>query len=478
MAWGVGTTKADAQAYEAGLETEADVDSTGFYLDESVGPTMEFDAQAWYGEDETYGTQSDWLTGEGLTDAWGTDPGWGMRSTYSNPVSEYLGEDPVANLFVDAKGMLQRGGKPDAWDIAGLGLSLLPGLGPAALKAAKPLGTAIKTSIQEARYPWMAKRKNVDPLDFDSLSIPPSKLEELLKELSTRTGPKLGQKQLDDLSYDHYEKTMRLRGENPLSRSEWDKRPGPQTREEMLETLRVQEELDTLINEITERGNFPTFEEFSRMSDAGMTDEQIAQVMEDATKNTSISDFLRNPMGAIETPPSILNQLSPSASSLPENVSQLPGTKPIQDMTWREWDDLSDSPFQLSSKQNAMMRAQGITDADDVLDHFWGKGARNDFVGWLEEAIAKTKQDFSEELEFVRLRDLKSGYMDEITPAQLSKDIAWKGMPGSVDHLAVAEKMAWRPDSISHQDWAQFTKDMTMKEVERAARKLALRIVD
>ena len=75
---------------------------------------------------------------------------------------------------------------------------------------------------------------------------------------------------------------------------------------------------------------------------------------------------------------------------------------------------------------------------------------------------------------------MKSGYIDEMNPAQLSNDLAWKGtnVPGSIDHLEVAEKMSWRPDSISHQDWAQFTKDMTMKEVERAARKLALRIVD
>ena len=43
MAWGYGTTKADAQAYEAAVETdvaEADVDSTSFYLDDAV---------AWYG---------------------------------------------------------------------------------------------------------------------------------------------------------------------------------------------------------------------------------------------------------------------------------------------------------------------------------------------------------------------------------------------------------------------------------------------
>ncbi len=32
--------------------------------DGSYGPTMEFDAPAWYGEEETYGTQADWLTGK------------------------------------------------------------------------------------------------------------------------------------------------------------------------------------------------------------------------------------------------------------------------------------------------------------------------------------------------------------------------------------------------------------------------------
>jgi len=89
----------------------------------------------YYGEHETYGTQADWLTGEGLTSAWGPDTGWGMRSTYSNPVSEYLGEDPVANLFVDAQGMLQRGGGPTGWDYAALALSTVPVVGPAVVRS-------------------------------------------------------------------------------------------------------------------------------------------------------------------------------------------------------------------------------------------------------------------------------------------------------------------------------------------------------
>jgi len=68
MAWGYGTTVADTEAYEVGLETgvaDTEVDNKSFYLDDAVGPTTEFGGTAWYGEDETYGTQADWLTGEG-----------------------------------------------------------------------------------------------------------------------------------------------------------------------------------------------------------------------------------------------------------------------------------------------------------------------------------------------------------------------------------------------------------------------------
>ena len=384
MAWGYGTTKADAKAYEAAVETgaaEADVDSKSFYLDDAV---------AWYGEDETYGTQSDWLTGEGLTSAWGPDQDK-IQSTYSNPISEYVGESPVANLLVDARGMLRRGGQPSGWDIANLGLSVVPGLGPAALKAAKPVGTAIKRSIQDLGK-WH---------------------DEFLGIRKHEVGP------------------------------------------------------------------FKTAEEIEQMK-RDVRNWDAAWAARHPELKSWMDEIHSDPKNAERLRLLAASDLPPSTTGLPQNVAQLPSAKPIQDMTWREWDDLSDSPFTLSSKQHGMMRAQGITDPDVVLDHFWGQGARQDFMGWVEEAIAKTKGDFSEELEFVRFRDLKSGYIDEMTPAQLSNDLAWKGtnVPGSIDHLEVAEKMSWRPDSISHQDWAQFTKDMTMKEVERAARKLALRIVD
>lgn len=53
---------------------------------------------AWYGENETYGTLADFLTGEMLNDLWGNDPSWGMRPTYTNPVSEFVSEGP-ADLY-------------------------------------------------------------------------------------------------------------------------------------------------------------------------------------------------------------------------------------------------------------------------------------------------------------------------------------------------------------------------------------------
>ena len=473
MAWGVGTTKADAQAYEVGLETEADVDSTGFYLDDAVGPTMEFDAPAWYGEDETYGTQSDWLTGEGLTTVWGNDPKDRISSTYANKYAEEMGEDSLANFLLGSREMLKRGGKPGPWDYAALGLSFVPIAGPAAARMATPfvkntLAPALKNVFGRKYKSVIDRTPNVDDIVANTKADIAAR-NKFHKDIGLTL-------QGDDLGYYSYAESARNSGHRVLSRSEWDALPAPTTRDKMFDVLKSEfpeswakatksTDLNALVNEIR-GGRYPSFDETMKLSDAGWSVDEISQLLDESVQNTSLAKFLAS------------SKLPPKSDALPKNVAQLPGTKPIQDMTWREWDDLSDAPFQLSSKQHGMMKAQGITAADDVLDHFWGKGARNDFVGWLDEAMAKGYKDFAEEIEFIRLRDLKSGYLDEMTPAQLSKDIAWKGTSGSVDHLAVAEKMAWRPDSISHQDWARFTKDMTMKEVERAARKLALRIVD
>ena len=116
--------------------------------DGTYGPTMEFDAPAWYGEEETYGTQADWLTGEGLTSKWGTDPGWGMRDTYTNKVAEFLGEDKVINQLIDSRSMLSQGGSPSAWDVGVLGLSLIPGVGVPASQGMKRAGGMISQAVR------------------------------------------------------------------------------------------------------------------------------------------------------------------------------------------------------------------------------------------------------------------------------------------------------------------------------------------
>ena len=93
--------------------------------------------------------------------------------------------------------------------------------------------------------------------------------------------------------------------------------------------------------------------------------------------------------------------VEPSAK-LPADVVQLPGTKPIYEMTYREWDDLSfqSGTFKLSDKQIGMMRAQGLEE-EDVFLHFWGKGARDDYVGWMEKALEKnviTKSELADRI--------------------------------------------------------------------------------
>ena len=101
----------------------------------ALGPTREFDASAWYGEDETYGTQGDWLTGEGLTTRWGEPTS--AYPSYANPFIEGIATNPAMNMLVNAEGMLKRGGGPGPWDYAALGLSAIPG-GSWALRTARP----------------------------------------------------------------------------------------------------------------------------------------------------------------------------------------------------------------------------------------------------------------------------------------------------------------------------------------------------
>jgi len=155
--WGTDTTRSDPSL--------SSLRGTG-YLDDHFGPTVQFDAPAWLGEYETYGTQSDWLTGEGLTTAWGNDPKDRIRSTYSNPISEYVGENPLPRMAgLDPRGMLQRGGKPGPWDYAALGLSMIPVAGPAALRMASPY---VKNALNRIRPPYKPLGSDYSPQELDT----------------------------------------------------------------------------------------------------------------------------------------------------------------------------------------------------------------------------------------------------------------------------------------------------------------------
>jgi hypothetical protein len=158
-------------------------------------------------------------------------------------------------------------------------------------------------------------------------------------------------------------------------------------------------------------------------------------------------------------------------------------------MTWREWDDLHSAAFKLSDKQRGMMRAQGIQE-DDVFLHFWGKGARDDYVGWVEEAIKKnviTKSELAEELQWIRHNDLRSGYAQRDI-SKIRNDIAWKdyfdeaeslmGLGDEELGMVVAEKMSFKPTNVSHEKWAKLTKDLSKDETINLARRMTLRLVD
>ena len=133
---------------------------------------------AWYGENETYGTLADFLTGEMLNDLWGNDPSWGMRPTYTNPVSEFVGENPLTNIFVDSRGILSQGGGPDLYDWLALGASGIPGVG-LTLSAAnkyvtKPIWQNIQAASQSRFNPRTDWRIAEGRHFVDGVEIPPT----------------------------------------------------------------------------------------------------------------------------------------------------------------------------------------------------------------------------------------------------------------------------------------------------------------
>ena len=133
--------------------------------DFTYGQSDEFGTRAWHGESETYPTAQAFVEGEGLLDKEGIPHQGDWRSTYSNPVTEAIAENPITNIFTDAKGMLRQGGGPTGWDVASLGLSLIPIAGPTVSRAAGRVGRGLNNwadknweSLSVANYNSLAAR--------------------------------------------------------------------------------------------------------------------------------------------------------------------------------------------------------------------------------------------------------------------------------------------------------------------------------
>ena len=193
----------------------------------------------------------------------------------------------------------------------------------------------------------------------------------------------------------------------------------------------------------------------------------------------------------------VLDDVIPTGS-LPENVTRI-GEKPIKEMTWDEFDSLNTyygewhrsigGGDNFSPIQYAMMRTQRLA-PDDVLTYFWDKGARKTWTDNLSAIKSNQKLSddvfddvYQDDLRFVRERDLKSGWAETKTDKQLLDDIAWKkhhrealGLKGD-DPIVSANKYSLKPDDVDGEYWLRLTRDMTMKEVENAARRHVMRLI-
>jgi len=405
---------------------------------------------------------ADW---RGLTSLWGADPSWGIRSTYPNRAAEYLGEDPVANLFVDAKGMLQRGGGPSGWDYAALALSTVPVVGPAAVRAAKPLAVATKKAVQD----WGKRAHKMVDFNIDQPMTATSdatwKATGFRQTLQGKILEKLGM-------LPEYKDLVKMqKNADPMIQGWYD--------DYVLKGKSIEETLSKAVDDValfspTERALYD-----AHMRE-GKTAEEALELTLDAITGSRelIDEWLPRFNKSLDDNLSDWSKLR-ETTTLPEDVTQLGVSKPIQDMTWREWDNLSDESFggahgKLSAKQQDIMRAQGITNPDNILGHFWDKGARKEFVTALEQNVDA-------------LTSTKSGYTATMTEKQFKSDIAWKDSIADfkivteevpIDPMVVAEKMAFKPDKVTHAEWARLTEDLTREEAIDLARRMTLRLID
>ena len=436
MAIGQGGYQGDIDAIAAAL---ADRSAGGEFVDEiRYGPQQ---SGAWHGEHETYATEQQFIEGEKLQDLMPQDTSWGMRPTYANTFTEAIAENPVMNAFVDARGMLRQGGGPGFMDWAMLGLSGLPMVAPYARTAGSAITSRLRNTVADdildtqLRAKDFQTTKTLDELSLES-QLPPKPGIEIRGQVYDdpymylafpETAPKLirGTELAD--------RALKLNANSILVEA-------PSVRDVLTMSADDFYRMDKRMQDKSLQG-------------AGLTRSDIETlhwVNEGKAQSEAIvqmSNKIGNKELAKETQ-NLIDRWAKKIAATPDEILQKIGLG--RGLGGKLADDLAEMVRKFDEANN-IVDFPKIKSTRELSEIFDDAGAPPGTI----ENLVKFK-----------------GYDPD--KALKNLDTAFKESRAN----AVAEKMSWKPDNISHEHWAQFTEKLTMKQVENAYRQLTLRLID
>ena len=356
----------------------ADTDGGQFIDGIRYGPQQ---SGAWHGEHETYGTEQQFMEGEKLQDLAGLPYQGEWRSTYANPVTEFIAENPLTNLAVDARGLLRRGGGPSALDWAMLGLSAAPPVkiaGTAAFNALKavnqtPFDPTRRTVLQRAGA-MVAQPKNTLSTILDDNPFANLPLAETFRTLKS------------PITSLH-----RLRN--------------------MKQDLELTKDLDQ-IGALMKQTDVPPISQ--------ATHDKIMKAAGDQAKKNRLKQ-------ANETPS--------------EKVVRLESMRRHKEAV---------AAVEKKAKDENALRDKVLSMSEDQFENWLSKANQKDV-----EVILETQGVDVDKL------------LTKVTKIMQSHD-----------PKVVAEKMSYKPSRITHEIWAQETKDLSLSETKDLARRLTLRLID
>jgi len=398
------------------------------YLEKSI--------QAWYGVNETYGTQSDWLTGESLIEAWGHDPNQGVYPQYSNAISELVGENPVFNALIDSERILSHdsGGMrgPGPLDWAELGISAIPVAGPAIARGAgivnKHVTKPIWQNIQDA-----SKSKFDPALDW-RLDTPTT----FTKDATWR-----------DSGYrDTIEGRLRERFGLLPDKVDFNKRA--------------------------------TFQDLENQT-TQWTDE-VTSLGDDIIKQDETLDMVLDASSDLET------ALLAKGFDVKKTLDELVERPSIYEISANEWDSIE------PRIKAEWLKREGLVEGDMIVFHYLNEG-RDDLLKYLNikrspniDDIPEFKRKVSRDLKlFDRwmmnwpdtpfMQTLREG--DGPTERVIKNFRRIKRADKLTKEFSLKERMAMKPSHVDASDWEKLVEGLDdMGEVRNIARRMTLRLID